>query len=229
MRFGRPLGSGFTDLLSEDFNRQSASASATIGTVEHDVPRGVSQSAGTSGSDPLTDIQTNAQSVVTSVDSDIRVFGSGIVSAEFTNIIFDSLIIVVPAVALLILAFLVFAYRDPIDLLLGLLSLVMAVIWTFGFTGLAGLRFTQMLIAVPPLLLAVGIDFGIHTINRYREERIEGTAIAESMRRTTDQLLVAFSSSRAPLSSDLPRTVSAISGRFVSSDSSLPSASSLRS
>ncbi|UPM44970.1 efflux RND transporter permease subunit [Halocatena salina] len=185
-------GSGFTDLLSEDFNRQSASASATIGTVEHDVPRGVSQSAGTSGSDPLMDIQTNAQSVVTSVDSDIRVFGSGIVSAEFTNIIFDSLIIVVPAVALLILAFLVFAYRDPIDLLLGLLSLVMAVIWTFGFTGLAGLRFTQMLIAVPPLLLAVGIDFGIHTINRYREERIEGTAIAESMRRTTDQLLVAF-------------------------------------
>ncbi|RRJ31445.1 efflux RND transporter permease subunit [Halocatena pleomorpha] len=182
---------GFTELLSEDFNRKSASAAATVGTVHHDVG-GVSQSAGTSGNSPLTDIQTRTQSVAESVDSDIRVFGSGVVSTEFTNIIFDSLIIVVPAVALLILVFLVFAYRDPIDLLLGMLSLVMAVIWTFGFTGLAGLQFTQMLIAVPPLLLAVGIDFGIHAINRYREERVTGATIDESMRATTDQLLVAF-------------------------------------
>jgi predicted RND superfamily exporter protein len=185
-------GPGFTGLLSEDFNRQSASASATIGTVQHDIPGGVSQSAGTGGSSPLTDIQTRAQEIVSTVDSDIQVFGSGIVSAEFTSIIFDSLIIVVPAASVLILVFLVLAYRDPIDLFLGVLALVMAVIWTFGFTGLAGLPFSQMLIAVPPLLLAVGIDFGIHTINRYREERVKGQDITESMRVTTDQLFVAF-------------------------------------
>ncbi|WP_435076643.1 efflux RND transporter permease subunit [Halococcus sp. AFM35] len=186
-------GPGFTGLVSNDFDRQSASASATIGTVQHDVLGGVSSSAaGTGGSSPLMDIQTRAQAIVDTVDSDIRVFGSGIVSDEFTSIIFDSLVIVVPAASLLILVFLVFAYRDPIDLLLGVLALVMAVVWTFGFTGLAGLPFSQMLIAVPPLLLAVGIDFGIHAINRYREERIEGFAISESMRTATDQLLVAF-------------------------------------
>jgi predicted RND superfamily exporter protein len=49
-----------------------------------------------------------------------------------------------------------------------------------------------MLIAVPPLLLAVGIDFGIHAVNRYREERVQGTEISSSMRITTDQLLPAF-------------------------------------
>ncbi|WP_049898727.1 efflux RND transporter permease subunit [Halococcus agarilyticus] len=186
-------GPGFTGLVSNDFNRESASASATIGTVQHDVLGGVSTSAaGTGGESPLTAIQTRSQEVVDTVDSDIRVFGSGIVSDEFTSIIFDSLIIVVPAAALLILVFLVFAYRDPIDLLLGVLSLVMAVVWTFGFTGLAGLPFSQMLIAVPPLLLAVGIDFGIHAINRYREERVQGIDIERSMRTATDQLLVAF-------------------------------------
>jgi predicted RND superfamily exporter protein len=185
-------GPGFTGLLSKDFNRQSASASATIGTVQHDIPGGVSQSAGTGGSSPLRDIQTRAQEIVSTVDSDIRVFGSGIVSAEFSSIIFDSLIIVVPAAALLILGFLVFAYRDPIDLFLGILALVMAVIWTFGFTGLAGVPFSQILIAIPPLLLAVGIDFGIHAINRYREERVQGSKVSESMRTATDQLLVAF-------------------------------------
>jgi predicted RND superfamily exporter protein len=186
-------GPGFTGLVSNDFNRESASASATIGTVQHDVLGGVSSSAaGTGGTSPLTSIQTRAASIVDTVDSDIRVFGSGIVSDEFTSIIFDSLIIVVPAASLLILGFLVFAYRDPIDLVLGVLALVMAVIWTFGFTGLAGLPFSQMLIAVPPLLLAVGIDFGIHAINRYREERVQGFDIDESMRTATDQLLVAF-------------------------------------
>ena len=186
-------GPGFTRLVSDDFNRESASASATIGTVQHDVLGGVSTSAaGTGGESPLTAIQTRSQDVVDTVDSDIRVFGSGIVSEEFTSIIFDSLLIVVPAAALLILIFLVFAYRDPIDLLLGVFSLVMAVVWTFGFTGLAGLPFSQMLIAVPPLLLAVGIDFGIHAINRYREERVQGIGVEESMRTATDQLLVAF-------------------------------------
>ena len=186
-------GPGFAGLVSNDFNRESASASATIGTVQHDVLGGVSSSAaGTGATSPLLDIQTRSQAVVGTVDSDIRVFGSGVVSDEFTSIIFDSLIIVVPAASLLILVFLVFAYRDPIDLLLGVVALVMAIVWTFGFTGLAGLPFSQMLIAVPPLLLAVGIDFGIHAINRYREERVEGIPIDESMRTATDQLLVAF-------------------------------------
>jgi predicted RND superfamily exporter protein len=92
----------------------------------------------------------------------------------------------------LILVFVVFSYRDPIDLLLGILALAMALIWTFGFMGIAGIPFSQLLIAIPPLLLAVGIDFGIHAINRYREERVQGRGIDESMRITTDQLLVAF-------------------------------------
>lgn len=184
--------SGLLGLVSEDFNRQSASASATIGTVKHNIPGGVSQSTGAGGSNRLTEIQTRARAIVATVDADIRVFGSGIVSAEFSSIIFDSLIIVVPAASVLILAFLILAYRDPIDLLLGVISLVMAIIWTFGFTGLAGIPFSQLLVAVPPLLLAVGIDYGIHAINRYREERVQGQDITESMQTATNQLAVAF-------------------------------------
>jgi predicted RND superfamily exporter protein len=98
----------------------------------------------------------------------------------------------VPAALLFILLFLSIAYRDLADMLLGLGALFMAIVWTFGFMGLAGIPFSQMLIAVPPLLLAVGIDFGIHAVNRYREERETGADIDRSMRITTDQLLVAF-------------------------------------
>jgi predicted RND superfamily exporter protein len=185
---------GFRALLSKDFNRRSASASATIGIVEHEIPRGLEQQAGAEASenDPVTRIQVRSQSVVESVDSDVRVFGSGIISSELSSVTFDSLIIVTPAAAVLILVFLLFAYRDPLDLLLGVVSLVMTIVWTLGFMGWLGIPFTQLLVAVPPLLLAVGIDYGIHAINRYREERVTGLEIGRSMRRTTDQLLVAF-------------------------------------
>jgi len=185
--------SQFTSLLSTDFNRNSASASATIGVVNHEVPAGISSGSGQGGSSPLTSIQRQAEFTVSSAgQGTITVFGSGIVADEFSNVITDSLILTVPAAVLFILFFLTIAYRDLADMALGLLSLFMAVVWTFGFMGLAGIAFSQMLIAVPPLLLAVGIDFGIHAVNRYREEREDGEPIETSMRITTDQLLVAF-------------------------------------
>ncbi|MFB6266881.1 MAG: RND family transporter [Halodesulfurarchaeum sp.] len=185
-------GPGFTGILSTDFNRRSATAGATIAVIHHNIPSGLAMGAGTSGESPLQAIQLEVRRVVESVGGDIRVFGSGIISAEFAKVIFDSLILVIPAAVVLILLFLVYAYRDPLDLLIGTVSLIMAVVWTLGFMGLVGIPFTQMLTAVPPLLLAVGIDFGIHSVNRYREERIRGRDIAASMRRMTSQLFVAF-------------------------------------
>ena len=182
----------FSGLLSEDFNRESTSASATIGVVTHEIPGGVSSSAGQGGSSPLTPIQREAVAISESVGGDITVFGGGIISAEFSAVIDDTLAIVVPAAVLLITLFLSVAYRDLADLLLGVVALFMALVWTFGFMGLAGIPFSQILIAVPPLLLAVGIDFGIHAVNRYREERVAGRDIATSMTNTTDQVLVAF-------------------------------------
>ncbi|MDS0292890.1 efflux RND transporter permease subunit [Halogeometricum luteum] len=182
----------FTGSVSEDFNARSASASATIGVIQHSLPTEVSSSAGQSGDSPLTPIQQRVQRIVDASPGDITVFGSGIIADEFGAVISDSLLIVTPAAVILIVLFLVVAYRDLLDLLLGTFALAMAVVWTFGFLGLAGIPFNQIMIAVPPLLLAVGIDFGIHAINRYREDRETGLGIEEAMRAATDQLLVAF-------------------------------------
>jgi len=181
----------FTGLLSTDFNRREAAASATIGTITHEVPAGLSAGAGQSGTSPLTSIQQHVAFVADDVGG-MTVFGSGLLADEFSTVIVDSLLIVVPAAVLFILFFLLVAYRDPADLGLGLLTLLLAIVWTFGFMGLLGIPFSQMLVAVPPLLLAVGIDFGIHSINRYREERAQGVDVAGAMRLTTDQLVVAF-------------------------------------
>jgi predicted RND superfamily exporter protein len=182
----------FRSLLSDDFNPNTARAEATIAVVDHEVLSGVSGSSGTESSSPLEPIQTEIVWVSAASGGDIVVFGSGVTAQELGRVIDDSLIIVVPAAAFLIALFLVVSYRDLVDLLIGAFSLVMAVVWTFGFMGFAGIPFSQILIAVPPLLLAVGIDFGIHTINRYREERLVEDDPKTAMRTSTDQLLVAF-------------------------------------
>ncbi|UPV73718.1 MMPL family transporter [Halorussus limi] len=181
----------FRNLLSEDFNPESARASASVTVVEHAVPE-LADDAEAAGTNPLTPIQREMQSVAASVGGDVRVFGAGIVDAEFGSVIGDTLLVVVPAATVLIVLFLVVAYRDLADLLLGVVALLMAIVWTFGFMGFASVPFNQILITVPPLLLAVGIDFGIHAVNRYREERVQGFGVADSMRTATDQLLVAF-------------------------------------
>ncbi|ELZ71843.1 rnd superfamily exporter [Haloferax prahovense DSM 18310] len=182
----------FTGLLADDFNPTAASASATIAVVTHSIPLADEAGAGQGGDSPLTPIQRTAGRVVATVGGDISVFGSGVIADEFGTVIADSLILVVPAAVVFILFFLVVAYRDLVDLLLGTAALGMAIVWTFGFLGLAGIPFNQIMIAVPPLLLAVGIDFGIHAVNRYREDRAEGLPVGDAMRKATDQLLVAF-------------------------------------
>ncbi len=170
--------------LSDDLNEREPRASASIAIVSHDIP----------GDDTTTvrETQEHVEAAVAGVEGEFLVFGGGIFEEEFEAALADSLLIMVPAVTVLILLFLIVAYRDPVDLILGLVALFMAIIWTFGFTGLANLPFNQMMVAIPPILLAIGIDFGIHAVNRYREERIAGHGVGDGMRAAQRQLLVAF-------------------------------------
>jgi predicted RND superfamily exporter protein len=175
----------FSRSVATDFNPTSVSASASITSVSHEVPSGFSDG-------DLQRIQTTIQAITADSPGDIRAFGTGVTNAETANVIVDSLTIVMPVVVLLLLLFLVVAYRDPIDLALGLLALLMTVVWTFGFLGFSGIPFSQSLISVPVLLLAVGVDFGIHIINRYREEAVKGYDPLEAMREANNQLMIAF-------------------------------------
>ena len=173
--------------LSTDFSTEAASASAAEASLTHRAGRGIGGGGGPGGSTtfpPNRDERVKA--IVTATAPDIRVQGST------PDTITATLILVLPAALMFIIFFLIVAYRDLVDLLMGLVAIVMTLIWTFGFLGLSGIPFAVLLVAVPPLLLAIGIDFGIHAINRYREERVRNKSITESMRLTTDQVSVAF-------------------------------------
>jgi predicted RND superfamily exporter protein len=95
----------------------------------------------------------------------------------------EMLELVLPIALLLILTILVFAYRDIVDVVLGMSGVVLSVLWMFGLLG--WLDVGAGLITVVPVVLITGlsIDFGFHVFNRYREERGPGDGIRSPMNR----------------------------------------------
>ncbi|MFB6211541.1 MAG: RND family transporter [Halobacteriales archaeon] len=178
----------FATRLSDDFNPATGSASAAEATITHRAGPGIGGTGGGPGSGTTfpPNRDERIRSIVSTTAPDIRVLGNS------PDTIGATLILVLPAALVFIALFLIVAYRDPLDLLMGFMAIIMTLVWTFGFLGLSGIPFAVLLVAVPPLLIAIGIDFGIHVVNRYREERVEGRDIATSMRLTSDQMMVAF-------------------------------------
>lgn len=176
--------------VSTDFTRESAQADVAQIAVTYETPSNAD-------TDDMAELQSETATLANDIDGyetgeNVEVFGSALIEEEMMQLLSDTAIVVFPAAIVLILFFLIVAYRDPVDLALGLVALMMTMIWTFGFMGYAGIPFSDMMVTVFPLLLAVGIDFGIHIINRYREERAAGAAIGEAMGITSRQLTGAF-------------------------------------
>jgi len=177
--------------LSTDYNPAERRATGAIAGITYELPDSASDAE-------VATLQERTVEVVDSVEGNEAgenaiVFGQGIIQNEFNALLSDTAIIVFPATVIFLLGFLLLAYRDPVDMVMGLGSLGVVLVWTFGFMGWAGIPFSNTMVPLFPLLLAVGIDFGIHIINRYREATLDGDDIAPAMRETTDQMLVAFS------------------------------------
>jgi predicted RND superfamily exporter protein len=179
----------FSTRLSDDFNSRAASASAAQATVTHRAGLGEGEGGGGGPGfgDPFPPNRDDRiRFILSDTAPDVQVLGTP------PDTITDTLLIVLPGALLFITLFLVVAYRDLADLVIALVAIVLTLVWTFGFLGLAGIPFNAILVAVPPLLIAIGIDFGIHAVNRYREERVRGHGIDRSMELTTNQVTVAF-------------------------------------
>ena len=176
-------GGGAFAFMPRDYDAGSASAEATMIVVTQTTE----ETSGMSGSatDRIVDTQTAIQDMATSRDdgNEYLVFGAGIISEEITQSMSDSLLIVGPLALIFVLVTLIIAYRDVLDILLGLLGIVAVLVWTFGFMGWADISFNQIFIAVPVLLIGLSIDYAIHIFMRHREEReVTGEGPRGSMR-----------------------------------------------
>jgi predicted RND superfamily exporter protein len=101
----------------------------------------------------------------------VLVYGDGIVSTEILDSMTDSVLLVGPLAVAFVLLVLVVVYRDPLDVLIGLLGIALVLLWTFGAMGWFDIAFSQPFIVVLVLLIGLSIDYGLHVVMRYREER----------------------------------------------------------
>ncbi len=81
-----------------------------------------------------------------------------------------------------------FSYRTVVRPTLIFLVLIMGVLWSLGFALIAVGHFNEISMAVIPMVLGIGIDFGIQILGRYEEElgrnRTVTQAIAASLQHT---------------------------------------------
>ncbi len=88
-----------------------------------------------------------------------------------------------PIALLLILFVLVFAYRDLVDVVVGMTGVALSVLWMFGIMGWIGVSAGTISVIPAVLIIGLSVDFGFHVFNRYREERGDGEGIRAPMNR----------------------------------------------
>jgi len=113
--------------------------------------------------------------------TEMTVMGSSIITDEIMEANNASMAILLPLAFALVIIILAIIYRSGIDMMFSLLALGFAIIWVYGFGSALGYTFNPMTMAVPILIVGLGIDYGIHITMRYREEIKSGKKINPSI------------------------------------------------
>ncbi|WP_135829520.1 MMPL family transporter [Halorussus halobius] len=162
---------GAFSFMPQSYEPGAAESNATMLVVMQD---GGGDSMGAMGSSELVESQKAIRSVAqSSTDAEVLVFGAGIMSDEIEQSMTDSLAVVGPMALLFVIVTLVIAYRDLLDILLGVVGILVVLVWTFGAMGWLDIAFNQIFVAVPVLLIGLSIDYAIHVFMRHREQREE--------------------------------------------------------
>lgn len=163
------------ELLSTEYEPGATTAPARILLVYQDTTGGPEDGVSSAVTAAQLEIRDIAASELASTGH--FVFGPGIVDEASGQATGESFALISPVALLLILVVLGIAYRDIIDVLLGLFGVGLVLVWMAGFLGWAGIGITQILIAVPFLLIGLSIDYALHVVMRYREAAIDDPSL----------------------------------------------------
>lgn len=118
---------------------------------------------------------------------EVLVYSEGILSADLDDALLREVPLLVVLSLLVIVVVLSAAFRRPGDVVLALVALGVTLVWMAGSIALLGPRFlgvtgkfTQIAIAVPVMLVGLGVDYAIHLTGRYREELRCGRSPADA-------------------------------------------------
>lgn len=165
-------------LVPADHEPGSPSAESTLVVV---FQASEEEYAATSAPEEIVESHLAIQELADEHHDDAMVVGNGLITDEEQRALGDTMSVVGPIALLLVLGVLALAYRDVVDVVLGLVGIVLVQLWTFGMLGWLGMAFNPVLMAVPVLLIGLSIDYCIHVFMRYREQRAEGLPVDTAM------------------------------------------------
>ncbi len=106
--------------------------------------------------------------------TEVRVSANQVMMEEINESANRSINRLLPIAFILVVIILLIVFRSLLETALSVGCLGMAIVWTFGFGVVLGYQFNPMIVAVPILITGLVIDYGIHMVMRYREEKDGG-------------------------------------------------------
>ncbi|MCC6156856.1 MAG: RND family transporter [Deltaproteobacteria bacterium] len=110
--------------------------------------------------------------------------GLPLVNVWIGRYLLGDLRLLIPFVLLVILVVLILSFRKAMGVVLPILNVLIATIWTVGFVALVGKPLSLITSSLPTLIIAVGSAYAIHVIHHYLETRRGGRSHEDSIRRT---------------------------------------------
>ena len=110
--------------------------------------------------------------------------------AQYNAVVGDLKIGLITSISLIVLLLSV-AFRSVAAIPLIIIPLILGIVWTIGLTAVTvgGLNLITIFLAL--ILFGLGIDFGIHNFNRFRETRVSGASLEDSIHVIINQTGVA--------------------------------------
>ena len=116
--------------------------------------------------------------------------GSKVLEALQSHYMIKDMIILPPLVSIVLLASLFLFFRNLSGMILPLLSVGIACIWTFGLMSLLDFPLTLISIALPVALMAVGVGYGVHIIENVFAEFADGIKGKTAIKNVVVRLII---------------------------------------
>jgi predicted RND superfamily exporter protein len=107
--------------------------------------------------------------------------GGYVLSSDLDEASSESFSVLGIVIIILIALILLLTFRRLSYMLIPLITLALAVVWTFGTMLLLGIEFTVITVAIVPLIIGLGVDYSVYVSKRYQEELRRGRSISEAM------------------------------------------------
>ena len=103
--------------------------------------------------------------------------GLVVVLHEVTARLYDDLLTMLPISLGIIIGLMLIFHRNWLAIPVVLVPIFCALIWTLGIITVSGVVLTPMIVAAGPILVGIGVDYGLHVANRIVEFKDEGNKI----------------------------------------------------